>query len=55
LFSICFRASVETPGTGMYEPRRYSASSSAVKASFLRISATLKALRIVASTAVRSY
>src|SRR5215210_1316107 len=31
----------------MNEPRRYSARSAAVKASFLRISATLKALRMV--------
>src|SRR5947207_8220901 len=38
-----------TPGTGMCEPRRYSARSSAVNASFLRMSATVKALRIVDS------
>ena len=35
------------PGTGMCEPSRYSASSSAVKASFLRISGTVSERRIV--------
>src|SRR3954453_23435460 len=42
-------ALVSMPGTGMCEPKRYSASSAAVKASFLRISPTVKALRIVDS------
>ena len=42
-------ASVLTPGTGMYAPRRYSASMTAVNASFFRMSATRKALRIVES------
>src|SRR4051812_43681508 len=37
------------PGTGMCEPKRYRARSAAVKASFLRISPTVKALRIVDS------
>jgi hypothetical protein len=51
---MSFRAWVSTPGTGMKEPRRYSASRNAVKAIFLRMSATLKAWRIVASTTVAS-
>ena len=36
-------ASTLMPGTGMWAPRRYSARMNAVKASFLRISATVKA------------
>ena len=42
------------PGTGMWDPSRYSARISAVKASFFRMSATVKALRIVATTTRRS-
>src|SRR5215216_6262581 len=42
-------ADVLMPGTGMCAPKRYTASIAAVNSSFLRISATVKALRIVES------
>src|SRR5215207_233414 len=42
-------ASVLIPGTGTWAPNRYTASMAAVNSSFLRMSATVKALRIVVS------
>src|SRR6478609_4695698 len=42
-------ADVLIPGTGTCAPKRYTASIAAVNSSFLRISATVKALRIVVS------
>src|SRR5881275_1638972 len=50
-FWMSLTAVVLTPGTGMCEPSRYRARIAAVNSSFLRMSGTVKALRIVRATA----